>query len=341
MSLILSTVLGFVIDLIVGDPRGLVHPVQVIGWVIDALKKALQRCIYGCSWEEVKKRGLPRKIRAEKAAGFVLAIVIIAGAFFIMTGILALLQWIHPLLRFALESFFIYQIIATHSLKKESMKVYKKLKEGDLPGARKEIGYLEGRDTDELSESEVAKADVETIAENAADGVMAPLFFLALGGAALGFAYKAVNTLDSMVAYKNDELQYIGYASAKIDDVFNFIPSRLAAGMMLIASALLKMDAKRAWKVYRRDRMAHLSPNSAQTEAVTAGALGIRLGGAHKYFGKVVKKPTIGDDTRPVEYEDIRRTNRLLYATAILMVIVCCVITFLLVTFLGTPLRLA
>ena len=252
-----------------------------------------------------------------------------------ISAILYLAGWIHPWLRFALETFFIYQILATKSLKKESMKVYYKLKEGDLMGARKEISYLVGRDTQELDESEIAKADVETIAENTADGIIAPMCFIALGGAPLGFAYKAVNTLDSMVAYRNDELIHIGHASAKLDDICNFIPARLAAFMMIVAAAILRMDVKGAIKIFKRDRFAHLSPNSAQTEAVAAGALNIQLGGTHNYFGKPVEKPTIGDDIRPVEYEDIKRTNQLLYVSAFLTLAVCCGITFVLVYFQG------
>lgn len=338
MNLIYAMLLGFFLDLLLGDPHGLIHPVQIIGWFITKIKEGLQRLIYGCSWKEVKEKGLERKPRAELIAGYVLTVLIVIGTFLVIAGILYGAGRIHPWLRFGLETFFIYQILATKSLKTESMKVYCRLKEGDLEGARKEISYLVGRDTQQLDESEVAKADVETIAENTADGVIAPLFFIALGGAPLGFAYKAVNTLDSMVAYRNEELLHIGHASAKLDDICNFIPARLAAMMMLLAAAVLRLDVKDAWRIFRRDRFSHLSPNSAQTEAVAAGALHIQLGGTHNYFGKPVEKPTIGDDIRPVEYEDIRRTNRLLYVSAVFTLIVCCVITFLLVYFLGNPL---
>ena len=340
MKLIYAMILGFVIDLIIGDPHGLVHPVQIIGWFIDRIKKGLQHMIYGCSWQEVKEKQLERKEATELIAGYVLTFVIVVGTFAVVTGILYIAGRIHPWLWFALETFFIYQILATKSLKKESMKVYYKLKEGDLQGARKEISYLVGRDTQELDESEVAKADVETIAENTADGIIAPMFFIALGGAPLGFAYKAVNTLDSMVAYRNEELIHIGHASAKLDDICNFIPARLAALMMIVASAILRLDVSGAVKIFKRDRFAHLSPNSAQTEAVAAGALNIQLGGTHSYFGKPVEKPTIGDDIRPVEYEDIKKTNQLLYVSAFLTLAVCCGITFVLVYFLGNPLEL-
>lgn len=338
MSLIASMILGFLLDLIVGDPHGLIHPVQIIGWFITKIKEGLQRLLYGCSFAEAQKRGLPRKKEGELLAGYFLTLVIVLGTFAVVTGILYAAEQIHPALRFVLETFFIYQILATKSLKRESMKVYERLKNGDLAGARKEIAYLVGRDTQELNESEVAKADVETIAENTADGVIAPLFFIAIGGAPLGFAYKAVNTLDSMVGYRNEELIDIGRSSAKLDDVCNFLPARLAAVMMILASALLRFDVKDAIRIFRRDRFAHLSPNSAQTEAVAAGALHIQLGGTHNYFGKPVEKPTIGDDIRPVEYEDIRRTNRLLYVSAFLTLAVCCALTYVLVYWLGNPL---
>ena len=199
----------------------------------------MQYLIYGCSYEEVKEKGIERKAGMEKAAGFFLMLFIVAGTYAVIYGMLYVAGMIHPLLRFCLETFFIYQILATKSLKKESMKVYKKLKEGDLLGARKEVSYLVGRDTENLDESEVAKADVETIAENTADGVIAPMLFIALGGAPLGFAYKAVNTLDSMVAYRNEELIHIGFFSAKMDDICNFVPARFAAVMMMLAAFLL------------------------------------------------------------------------------------------------------
>ena len=330
MKLIYAMILGFAMDLLLGDPHRLIHPVQIIGWFIDKIKGLLWHLIYGCSYEQMKEQNMERKVSSELIAGYVLTLVIVLGTFFVITGLLYVAGRIHPMAAFLLETWLIYRILATRSLKTESMKVYYKLKEGDLAGARKEISYLVGRDTQNLNESEIAKADVETIAENTADGVIAPLFFIALGGAPLGFAYKAVNTLDSMVAYRNDELINIGHASAKLDDVCNFIPARLAAWMMILASAILRLDVKGAIRIFNRDRFNHLSPNSAQTEAVAAGALNIQLGGTHTYFGKPVVKPTIGDDIRPVEYEDIRRTNQLLYVSAVLSLIVCCGIAYIL-----------
>ena len=319
---------GFVLDMIFGDPHFLVHPVQIIGWFIDKLKKGMQHLIFGTSYEEAVKEGRKRKPVAEWIAGWILMIVIVGGTYGVTRAILYVAGLVHPWLALGIETLFIYQILATKSLKTESMKVYAKLKEGDLEGARKEISYLVGRDTQSLNEEEIAKADIETIAENTADGVIAPMFFVALGGAPLGFAYKAVNTLDSMVAYRNEELKYIGFASAKMDDIANFIPARLAALMMILASLLLRMDFLGAVRIFLRDRYKHLSPNSAQTEAVAAGALDIQLGGTHSYFGVPVEKPTIGDDIRPVEYKDIRRMNKLMYTSAFLSLILCCLIHY-------------
>lgn len=329
MKLIAAMILGFLMDLVFGDPHGLIHPVQIIGWFIDRIKRGMQRMLYGCSFDEVKEKKIPRKETGELVCGYVLTFVIVTGTFLVVYGILYAAGRVHPWLRFGLETFFIYQILATKSLETESMKVYDRLKAGDLLGARREISYLVGRDTQELNESEIARADVETIAENTADGVVAPLFFIAIGGAPLGFAYKAVNTLDSMVAYRNEELIHIGHASAKLDDLCGFIPARLAAAAMMMAAAILGLDFKGAVRIFRRDRYNHLSPNSAQTEAVAAGALNIQLGGTHTYFGKVVEKPTIGDDIRPVEYQDIKRTNQLLYVSAVLTLIICCGISWL------------
>jgi len=324
MRLIIAIVLGFALDLIVGDPHGLIHPVVIIGWFITRMKKLLQYILYGCSFEETESRGKKRKKYGEYIAGAILTTVIVAGTYIVTCLILYGAERIHPVCGLAVETFLICQILATKSLKTESMKVYDRLKEGDLEGARKEISYLVGRDTQSLNEEEIAKADIETIAENTADGVIAPLFYIVVGGAPLGLAYKAVNTLDSMVAYRNGEYKYLGFVSAKADDLFNYIPARLAACMMIMASCLLKFSPKNAVRIFVRDRYNHLSPNSAQTEAVAAGALGIQLGGTHSYFGRLVEKPTIGDDTRPVEYEDIRRTNQLMYVSAVLFLIVCC-----------------
>ena len=218
----------------------------------------------------------------------------------------------------ALESFWCYQIFATKSLKVESDRVYIALKDKGLEAGRKAVSMIVGRDTQNLTEEGVTKAAVETVAENTSDGVIAPLFYMLIGGAVLGFTYKAINTMDSMVGYKNDKYQWFGTAAAKLDDVVNFIPARVSAVLMILAAYLNGMDGKHAACIFRRDRFNHKSPNSAQTEAVMAGALDVQLAGDAWYFGKLHKKPTIGDPVREMELLDIRRSHKLLYGTAML-----------------------
>ena len=209
-----------------------------------------------------------------------------------------------------------WQLLATKSLKTESMKVYKRLRKHDLPGSRKAVSMIVGRDTNVLDEAGVTKAAVETVAENTSDGVIAPMFYMAIGGAFLGWMYKSINTMDSMVAYKNDRYRYFGRIPAYLDDVANYIPARLAGLLMIVASFLIHLDGAHAWQIFQRDRYNHASPNSAQTEAVMAGALDVQLAGDAWYFGELHKKKTIGDDIRPIEPKDIVRANKLLYATA-------------------------
>ena len=300
-----ALVLGLLLDLAFGDPRWLYHPIRLIGNLI--------------AWAEKPFRAaFPKSEKGELAAGTFFALFVVAVSTAVPALLLALASRLSSWLVFALEVFWSFQILAAKSLKSESMKVYAALKEGDLPKARKAVSMIVGRDTQNLSEEGVAKAAVETVAENSSDGVIAPLLFLALGGPALGFFYKAVNTLDSMVGYKNDTYLYFGRFSAKLDDVLNFIPSRISGLLLVLASPLAGLSMEGAWKIFRRDRRNHASPNSAQTEAAAAGALGVQLAGDAYYFGKLYKKPTIGDPLRPVEYEDIRRVNRLMYAAVCL-----------------------
>lgn len=310
---ILAVVLGFVLDLLIGDPHWLYHPIRLVGALISALEKLL--------------RGVfPKNKNGELAAGvFLLALTagITTGCAW---GLLYLAGRIHPWVRFALETVMCYQLLATKALKDETMKVYTALSQGDLKQARYAVSMVVGRDTEVLDETGVTKAAVETVAENASDGVIAPLLFLAIGGAPLGFFYKAVNTMDSMVGYKNDKYLYFGRAAARFDDVLNYIPARLSGALMSAAASFCGLDAGNAWKIFLRDRRNHSSPNSAHTEAAAAGALHIQLAGNAYYFGKLYEKPTIGDPDRPVEYEDIRRVNRLLYATAVLTLIVFMVV---------------
>ena len=303
-----ALILGFLLDQAFGDPRWLYHPIRLIGNLI--------------AWAEKPFRAaFPKSEKGELAAGTFFAVFVVAVSTAVPALLLALASKLSLWLVFALEVFWSFQILAAKSLKSESMKVYAALKEGDLPKARKAVSMIVGRDTQKLTEEGVAKAAVETVAENSSDGVIAPLLFLALGGPALGFFYKAVNTLDSMVGYKNDTYLYFGRFSAKLDDVLNFIPSRISGLLLVLASPLAGLSMEGAWKIFRRDRRNHASPNSAQTEAAAAGALGVQLAGDAYYFGKLYKKPTIGDPLRPVEYEDIRRVNRLMYAAVCLALV--------------------
>lgn len=298
---------GLVLDLIFGDPAWLYHPVRLMGkWI---------------SWAEKKLRKICGSHLT--AAGAVLWMLTAAPAFLIPFILLFLTGRIHPCFEFVLETFWCFQILAARSLSYESRKVYMKLKESDLPGARRAVSMIVGRDTENLTEEGVAKAAVETVAENTSDGVTAPLIFLLIGGAPLGFLYKAVNTMDSMLGYKNERYLYFGKIPAKMDDLFNYIPARLTAVIMTAAAFITGLDGKNAWKICRRDRRKHASPNSAHTESVCAGALGVQLAGDALYSGKVYKKEFIGDARRRIEPEDILRAGRLMYATEFLTFLLC------------------
>ena len=307
MLTVAAIVVGFILDLILGDPHWLPHPICLIGNLISFLDKHLRK-LFGFS-----QQGL--------LIGGALLVVLVAGlAYAVPYFILhfaAMLSWE---LAFVLECIMFYQIFATKCLKDESMWVYDALAKNDLAEARVKLSWIVGRDTKELTEEEVTKATVETVAENTADGIIAPMVFMFLGGAPLAFLYKGINTMDSMVGYKNDKYLYFGRAAAKMDDVFNFIPARITGLVMIVAAYFLNMNARGAWKIFWRDRYNHLSPNSAMTESVAAGALDIQLGGGHYYFGKWVPKKTIGDNLRPVAREDIVAVNNLLYLTAIISV---------------------
>lgn len=318
MWILCSVFLGFLLDLCFGDPRWLPHPVVWMGKGISRMEKFL-------------RRHFPKTPKGERTAGILLAICIPLASFLISLGVLLLAYRISFWLWFVLHTFWAYQIPASRCLAAESRKVYRKLASSDLSGARTQLSWLVGRDTQSLSEEEVTKACVETVAENTSDGVTAPLFYLLIGGVPLGFLYKAVNTLDSMVGYRNETYQYFGTASAKLDDALNWLPSRICAVLMICAAWLLRLDARNAWRIFRRDRSKHLSPNSAQTESVAAGALGIQLGGTHLYFGKPVEKPTIGDARRPAEPEDILAANRLMIGTSVLSALGFGAVRFLIV----------
>ncbi len=308
MYSLLALVLGFGIDLIVGDPHSIPHPVIFIGKLISSMEKLVRKIF-------------PKTVKGENFAGGVLWLVVVA----VSTAVPALLLWlcygISVWLGLAIESMMCWQILATKSLKDESMKVYHALQTGDIEKSRYAVSMIVGRDTAKLDDKGVARAAVETVAENTSDGIVAPLIFLALGGAPLGFFYKAVNTMDSMLGYVEMPYKNIGLVPAKMDDVMNFLPARLSAFIMLAAGWLLKLDAKNGWKIFKRDRFNHASPNSAQTESVCAGLLGLRLAGDAWYHGVLHKKKYIGDALREIDYEDIPRSCRLLYVTAFLSLI--------------------
>ena len=308
MYSLLAVVLGFGIDLIVGDPHSIPHPVIFIGKLISAMEKLVRKIF-------------PKTIKGENFAGGVLWLVVVA----VSTAVPALLLWlcygISVWLGLAIESVMCWQILATKSLKDESMKVYHALQTGDIEKSRYAVSMIVGRDTTKLDDKGVARAAVETVAENTSDGIVAPLIFLAIGGAPLGFFYKAVNTMDSMLGYVEMPYKNIGLVPAKMDDVMNFLPARLSALIMLAAGWLLKLDARNGWKIFKRDRFNHASPNSAQTESVCAGLLGLRLAGDAWYHGVLHKKKYIGDALREIDYEDIPCSCRLLYVTAFLSLI--------------------
>lgn len=298
--------MGFLLDCIIGDPQGWWHPVRSIGWLIEMMEVLLRRIF-------------PKTERGELAAGAVLVFCVTAvtsaAAFFV----LALAGRIHPILKFLLMGIMCGQILAAKSLKTESMNVYHALKAGDIKKARYAVSMIVGRDTDTLTGEGITKAAVETVAENASDGVIAPLCWMLFLGPVGGFFYKAVNTMDSMVGYKNSRYLYFGRAAARLDDLVNWIPARLTALFFVLAAWILPgLDGGESWRIWRRDRRCHKSPNSAQGEAACAGALRVRLAGDAWYFGVLHEKPTIGDESRPVEPEDIARANRLMYTAFIL-----------------------
>ncbi len=306
---LLAFLIGFAADLAFGDPLGSFHIVVWIGKLISVLERATRRIF-------------SKSPKGELAAGAVTVVLVCLISLGVSCGVLFLCSLVHPILVLLAESFLCWQCLAATSLRKESMLVYTPAVAGDLPKAREMVGRIVGRDTENLSMEAAVRACVETIAENTSDGEIAPLLFLAIG-APFGVLYKAINTMDSMLGYKNDRYLYFGRVAARLDDAANFIPSRLTALLMTLSAFLTGLDGKNAWRIFKRDRKNHLSPNSAQSESVCAGALHIQMGGPSVYFGKLKEKPTIGDADRPVEPEDIPRANRLMLATSCLFFIAC------------------
>ena len=311
--------IGFLIDFIVGDPQGLWHPVCGIGSLISRMEKKLQK----------NTADTPQNLLL---AGAALAVTIPCMTVVITAVLLLAAGFIHPYLRFVLMCVLDGWILAARSLKTESMKVYRRLKEKDLNGARYAVSMIVGRDTERLTAEGVTRAAVETVAENASDGVIAPLLFLLFFGPVGGFFYKAVNTMDSMVGYKNEKYLYFGRAAAKLDDLVNYIPARLTGLAFAAAACLIPgMSGKNAFKIWRRDRRNHKSPNSAQSESACAGALGVQLAGPAYYFGEYYDKPTIGDPLREIEPRDILRANRMMYAESLLALVLGLAVRLMLV----------
>lgn len=310
---IFAFIAGFVLDLLIGDPHFIPHPVRLIGSLISFFDKRLN-CDAGYNISEKKlnlikyKRGM-LLVFTVIFATFAMSVIIIVAAYSInlYAGVIA-------------EAVMTWQILATKCLRVESMRVYDALRTDGVDAGRRAVSMIVGRDTSVLDAAGVTRAAVETIAENTSDGVIAPMLYTAIGGPVLGFVYKAVNTMDSMLGYKNDKYMYFGRFAARLDDVVNFIPARISAYLMIAAAFIggRQFDGKNAYRIFKRDRFNHASPNSAQTESVCAGALRVQLAGDAVYFGKLVKKKYIGDGLREIEYEDIKRANRLMYITAFL-----------------------
>ncbi|MBQ1887700.1 MAG: cobalamin biosynthesis protein CobD [Firmicutes bacterium] len=294
---------GFIVDLIIGDPHSITHPVVIIGKEISLLEKLLRKVF-------------PKTPAGERMAGGLMWIIVVSLAWLVPSLVLRACAMVSPVLVYVVGTIMCWQILAAKSLKDEALKVQKALENEGLEAGRRAVSMIVGRDTARLDEKGVARAAVETVAENFSDGVMAPIIYMAVGGPALGFLYKAVNTMDSMTGYIDPPYTYFGFVPAKMDDLFNWIPARVSALVMLLAGRILGLDAKNGWRIFRRDRYNHASPNSAQTESVCAGLLGLQLAGDAWYGGVLHKKQFIGDPVREIETKDIERSCRLMYASA-------------------------
>lgn len=301
----LPLISGFILDSVIGDPYNIPHPIRLIGRLIAGLEKTVRR-----------------RFKNLRLGGALLALTVIAVSTALPLALLLVCYRVNIVLGAVAESVLCCYMLAARCLCRESMKVCRAAESGDIEEARRAVSMIVGRDTAVLDRDGIIRAAVETVAENTSDGVTAPLFYMGLGGAVGAFFYKSVNTMDSMIGYKNEKYADIGWFAAKLDDVLNFIPSRLTALLMAAAAPVLGLDRRGALRIWRRDRRKHASPNSAQTESACAGALHVRLAGDAWYFGKLHKKPYIGDDDRPIESGDIRRANRLMYGASVMMLVI-------------------
>ena len=318
MLIALSTLTAFILDQIFGDPRNFPHPVVIIGKLISAMEKFTRKVF-------------PKTNKGELAAGAFTWLVVATVSFAVPFIALVLLAKVNVWAAFALNIFWSYQIFASKSLKEQSMLVYRYLEAEDLPNSRKYLSWIVGRDTSELDPEEITKAVVETVAENTSDGVTAPMLYMMILGAPLGMLYKAINTMDSMLGYKNDRYMYFGRIPAKIDDVANFIPARITGLLMCLTAPLIGLDGRNAYRIYKRDRLKHLSPNSGHLEAACAGAMHIMLGGDSFYFGKLVEKASLGDPDREVRITDIPLSIKMMYASSLAMLALLEVVRIVLV----------
>lgn len=309
----ISILIGYIIDQIIGDPHGFPHIVIQFGKTISFFENHL----YGMTNKRV--------------SGLLLVIFTLITCTGVPAVILTIAWHISPALYLIIESIICWQLLAVKSLRVESFKVYDELEHGTLESSRNAIHMIVGRDPDALDKTGIIKAAIETVAENTSDGVAAPLLYMAIGGSLGGCFYKVVNTMDSMIGYRNDKYIDFGRAAAKLDDLLNYIPSRVCAIYMIVAAKINYLDASRAYKVWKRDRRIHASPNAGQTEAVMAGALGIQLAGDAKYFGKIIKKPSLGDDLRPVMSNDILSSHKILNTTALLIIITILILRILII----------
>lgn len=306
MVSILPLTIGYLLDLIIGDPHSLPHPITYIG-------KLIKKC----------ETLLRRRENFLKIKGVVLFFIVTGLSFGIIWLLIYLTGLIHHFLGLIVQLWLIFQILATKSLYIESLKVQRALESGDIKEARKYLSWLVTRDCSQMSKQDIIRSTVETISENITDGITAPLFYITLGGAPLGMLYKAVNTLDSMVGYKNERYKDFGYFSAKMDDIFNYIPARITALFIILSCFFLGLDSKRAFFTLLRDRKKHDSPNSPFGEAPVAGALGIYLGGRVTYFDKIYDKPKIGDGLKEPDIEDIEKCHRIMFLTSLLFYLFC------------------
>jgi len=297
---------AYVADLLFGDPPGYPHPVRLIGRTISFLEKRFLQ------WVHTR--------RMQLFSGVILAAVIVLGTGILTWAIIRMMGWIHPILSSIISIFFAYATLATRNLYDAPRKVVRALEKGDLTLARREVGFLVSRDTDQLDEKEICRALIETVSENTSDGIVAPLFYLVIGGPPLAIAYKALNTLDSMVGYRNDRYRYLGWASARGDDVANFIPSRLTALLFVISSFILRKRWGGAWRTTWRDGRKNPSPNSGYPEAAMAGALGVQLGGKNFYFGRAEEKPLIGEPGRSIDRRVAKESLHLLIVNSLIAV---------------------